>query len=72
MPDRRVYNSFRRDSAFSLERFVIENVDPGKTLWRREALLRNAREIGAGGLCPPLATISSATCYRVEFSGGRS
>ena len=27
----------------------------GKMLWRCETSLRNAREIGVGGLCPPLS-----------------
>jgi hypothetical protein len=31
----------------------IENIYPDKRLRRCEALLRNAREIGAGGLFPP-------------------
>jgi hypothetical protein len=35
----------------SPEHFVIENIWPDKMLWRCEAVLRNAREIGAGG--PP-------------------
>jgi hypothetical protein len=36
-----------------LKHFVIENIYSDKMLWRCYASLRNAREIGAGGLCPP-------------------
>jgi HD superfamily phosphohydrolase len=34
-------------------------------LWPCEAKRNKAREIGAGGLCPPQATISSAKCYKI-------
>jgi hypothetical protein len=36
-----------------LEHFVIENIYPDEMLRRREAKRSTAREIGAGGLCPP-------------------
>jgi hypothetical protein len=45
----------RRERAGVLDHFVIEIVYADKMLWPCEALLREAREIVAGGLCPPLS-----------------
>jgi hypothetical protein len=33
----------------------IENIYSDKMLWRCEAKRSSAREMGAGGLCPPLS-----------------
>jgi hypothetical protein len=38
-----------------LEHFVIENIYSDEMLRRCCASLSNAREIGVGGLCPPLS-----------------
>ncbi len=38
-----------------LEHFNIEIIHIDKMLWPCGASLRKAREIGAGGLCPPLS-----------------
>jgi hypothetical protein len=35
--------------------FNIENIYPDKMLWPCEAKRNKAREVAAGGLCPPLS-----------------
>jgi hypothetical protein len=47
-----------------MEHFHLQIVYAEKMLRRREALLRNAREIGAGGLCPPSSDNLKRKCHK--------
>jgi len=48
-----MYSGTTRTLGEALEHFVIENIHSDKMLWSCEVKRSEAREIIAGGLCPP-------------------